>query len=844
MTLTRKPFQKTIQLLLLSAVGAMTACGSGDSAPEAEIDVSHDAATRTNQVDILTVKAAPKDEPISFNRDIRPILSENCFFCHGPDPKHREADLRIDLFEAATADLGDYAAIVPGDREASETWIRITDKADPMPPKKSHKKMTPEEIELIGRWIDQGAKYETHWSYTAPKKTEPPKVADTKWATTEVDPFILAQLEKRGLKPSPEADKRTLLRRVTYDLTGLPPTPAQTKAFMDDPSPQAYENYVDSLLASETYGEHLAVWWLDLVRYADTKGFHGDQGRTAWPYRDWVVNSLNANMPFDEFTTLQIAGDLLQENPTREMLIASAYNRLSPQTEEGGAQHKEYEAIYNADRVANYSDVWLGSSVACAQCHDHKFDPFTMEDFYSLAAFFADINQQIIAHRSGYAEHAPPYVLVPQNDEQEKQIAEHDKAYNAFIEQNPYAMVIEERLTCRDYKSHVTAPENAKEIEAELKKLLDARHKLAKQIPPLTSTRALDTPRTVRILARGNWQDESGKIVSPATPNFLGGPASKDEQRLSRLDLAKWTVSPENPLTARVVANRLWGKYLGTAISSNTIELGSQGIPPTHPDLLDYLAIKFQDGWDLKKLIRLIVTSSTYKQSADVREDLALIDPNNKKLFARQSAIRLSAEAVRDQVLAVSGLLNDRIGGPSVFPYQPDGHWEPLNFPRRPYPTSKGDDLYRRGLYTWVQRTFPHPVMVNFDGTARETCTGERMVSNTPLQALTTLNAPTFVESARVLTAKLVKDHQADDKRLEHLYQLALARSPRDTERQALAKLLDSQRKHFAKVPEDAKKLISVGASPAAEGLDPVEVAAWTSVCRVVFNLHETITRN
>lgn len=832
-----KPIQKTIPFLLLAAFCVMSACSGGDS--------TTDATQNQEQAAILTVKDAPKDEPISFNADIRPILSENCFFCHGPDPKHQEADLRIDLFEAATRDLGDYAAIVPGDREASETWIRINDKADPMPPKKSHKKMTPEEIELIGRWIDQGAKYETHWAYSAPKKADTPNVKNSDWANTEIDRFILSKLEKRGLIPSEQADKRTLLRRVTFDLTGLPPTAAQTKAFMDDPSPQAYENYVDSLLASEAYGEHLAVWWLDLVRYADTKGFHGDQGRTAWPYRDWVVKSLNDNMPFDEFTTLQLAGDLLQDAPTRDMLIASAYNRLSPQTEEGGAQHKEYEAIYNADRVANYADVWLGSSVSCAQCHDHKFDPFTTEDFYSLAAFFADINQQIIAHRAGYAEHAPPYVLVPQNEEQRKQVAEHDATYNAFIEQNPYAMVIEERLTCRDYKSHVTAPENAKQIEADLKKLLEARTKLAKQIPPLTTTRALDTPRTVRILARGNWQDESGKIVSPATPSFLGGPASDDNQRLTRLDLAKWTVSPENPLTARVVANRLWGKYLGSAISSNTIELGSQGVPPTHPELLDHLAITFRDGgWDLKHLIRRIVTSATYKQSADVREDLALIDPDNTKLFARQSAIRLSAEAVRDQVLAVSGLLNDRVGGPSVFPYQPDGHWEPLNFPRRPYPTSKGADLYRRGLYTWVQRTFPHPVMVNFDGTARETCTGERMVSNTPLQALTTLNAPTFVESARVLAAKLVKEQDADDKRLDHLYQLALARTPRDTERQALTKLLDSQRKQFAQSPEDAKKLISVGASPAAAGLDPVEVAAWTSVCRVVFNLHETITRN
>ena len=364
-------------------------------------------------------------------------------------------------------------------------------------------------------------------------------------------------------------------------------------------------------------------------------------------------------------------------------------------------------------------------------------------------------------------------------------------------------------------------------------------------MPTIGISRALPTPRTVRILDRGNWQDETGKVVQPATPAFLGGPASTEDKRLTRLDLAKWTVSPDNPLTARVVANRLWGKYLGSAISSNTIELGSQGIPPTHPELLDYLARTFiEEGWDLKQLIRLIVTSSTYKQSADVRGELANIDPDNTKLFARQSAIRLPAEVIRDQALAVSGLLKPRVGGPSVFPYQPDGHWEPLNFPRRKYPTSKGDDLYRRSVYTWVQRTFPHPAMINFDATGRETCTGERMVSNTPLQALTTLNGPTFVEAARVLAAKLVADHPSDSDRLEALYDLVLARSPRASEVQTLTGLLKRQREHFTANAEDAKKLIAVGASPPAENLDPVELAAWTSTCRVVLNLHEALTRN
>jgi mono/diheme cytochrome c family protein/cytochrome c553 len=817
---------------LLLAATSLVGCGSESDAPA-------DAA-------IMEVANKAGDESISFNRDIRPILSENCFFCHGPDSKHQEADLRLDFFEYATLKKDGYAAIVPGNKEDSETWIRINDQADPMPPKKSHKKLSKEEIELIGKWIDQGAEYETHWAYAPVTKPDLPEVKNEAWVANELDRFILAKLEARGIEPSPQADKRTLLRRVTYDLTGLPPTPEQTKAFLDDPSPQAYQNYVDSLLAEETYGEHLAVWWLDLVRFADTKSFHGDRGRTVWPYRDWVIRSLNENLPFDRFTVMQLAGDLMQDEPTRDMLIASAYNRLSPQTEEGGAQHKEYEAIYNADRVANYGDVWLGSSTACAQCHDHKFDPISMEDFYTLAAFFADINQQIIGHRSGYAEHAPPYVLVPQNEEQQALIADHEKRYSSFIEQHPEAMVIEERLTGRDYVSHLPEPiaDRAK-IEAELKPLLEERAKLAKQVPPLTVTRALETPRAVRILARGNWQDETGRIVQPATPEFLGGPRSTEDNRLTRLDLAKWTVSPDNPLTARVVVNRLWGKYLGTALSSNTIELGSQGSPPTHPELLDWMASEFvASGWDLKQMVKRIVMSSTYKQSADTREDLAVIDPNNTKLFARQSAIRLPAESIRDQALAVSGLLKPRIGGPSVFPYQPDGHWEPLNFPRRKYPTSKGDDLYRRSVYTWVQRSFPHPMMTNFDATSRETCAGQRIVSNTPLQALTTLNGPVFVEAARTFAAKLMAEHKADNQRLDALYQRVLARSPRDSERQALIKLLDSQRTQFAQSPEDAKKLIAVGESPTADNLDPAELAAWTSVCRVVLNLHEAMTRN
>ncbi len=782
--------------------------------------------------------------PVSFNNEIRPILSNNCIFCHGPDPDHRGADLRLDFYEDATADLGGYAAIVPGDRGKSEVWRRITDTGDPMPPVKSHKTLTPEEIELIGRWIDEGAIYETHWAYVIPERPEIPEVENTAWPANPIDRFILANLEKRDIEPSPRADRRTLLRRATFDLTGLPPTAEQARAFLADDSPDAYERLVDSLLETTAYGEHLAVWWLDLVRYADTIGLHSDNPRSAWPYRDWVIRSLNENMPFDEFTTMQLAGDLMQPEPTTDMLVASAYNRLALATEEGGAQPMEYEAITNTDRVANFTDVWLATSVSCAECHDHKFDPVTARDFYTMAAFFADIDHAIIGQDRGYAALKHPILFVPENEEQAARIAPVEEAYTAFLEAHPDAWMVEEYLATRPPRPALPGGEMP-EYGEEFQKILEQRTELAKSVPHVVITRQRPEPRTVRVLARGDWQDTTGEIVEPAILEFLDGPVSTDDHRLTRLDLAKWTMSAENPLTARAMVNRLWGRYLGTPISADAIELGSQGVPPTHPELLDWLAVEFREsGWDLRHIIRLIVTSETYRQLADTREDLAIIDPDNQKLFARQSALRLPAEAVRDQALAAAGLLDDRIGGPSVFPYQPDGHWEPLNFPRREYPTSTGPDLYRRSLYTWAQRMFPHPLMVSFDAPSRENCTGQRMISVTPLQALASLNAPDFVEAARVLAAATARTSETDADRLDHLFFHVLSREPRDSERATLLALLQNQRQRHQAAPGSAEKLIATGEAPVPTDLDPVELAAWTAVCRAILNLHETVTRN
>jgi hypothetical protein len=794
-------------------------------------------------VEAITVPPAPPP-PVSFNKDIRPILSENCIFCHGPDPEHRGEDLRLDLFEAATEVRDGIAAIVPGDREKSEVWRRMLDSDDPMPPVKSHKSLTPEQIELVGRWIDEGATYEQHWAYVKPERPELPEVSLPEWKENPIDRFILAKLDQEGFKPSPEADRRTLLRRVTFDLTGLPPTPEQTSAFLADESPDAYERHVDSLLADPAYGEHLAVWWLDLVRYGDTTGLHSDNPISVWPYRDWVIRSLNENMPFDQFTIMQLAGDLMQPEPTRDMLVASAYNRLALHTEEGGAQPKEYEVIYRTDRVSNFSDVWLASTVSCAQCHDHKFDPITAKDFYTMSAFFADIDHAIISTERKFAALKSPIHFLPENAEQAAEVAKNEAAYQAIHDKHPDAYLVEEYFGSRAPLPPLPGGKMPAYGE-EFKKILDERTALAKKIPYVLVTRQRGEPRVVRVLPRGNWQDDSGEVVQPALPEFLGGPKSTEEKRLNRLDLAKWTVSEENPLMARAIVNRLWGRYLGKALAANTIELGSQGVPPTHPELLDWLAVEFREkNWDLKHMIRLIVTSRTYRQSADHRADLATIDPFNEKLFARQSAVRLPAEAVRDQALAVSGLLDRRIGGKSVFPYQPDGHWEPLNFPPRNYPTSKGPDLYRRGLYTWMQRTFPHPMMVTFDAPSRESCTGQRMVSSTPLQALGTLNGPEFVEAARVLAARLLREEPSDSARFERLFTLLLARAPADTEIATLGKLLENQRSRYKAAPIEAEKLAGAGEAPMASDLDPVEVASWTAVCRAILNLHETLTRN
>lgn len=786
---------------------------------------------------------------VDFATEVKPILSDKCFFCHGPDPEERHADLRLD--QAPYLEEDDAGAIVPGDREASYVWERINDAEDPMPPIDSHKHLSPVEVEVIGRWIDQGAKYEAHWAYAPITKPAVPDVDDRGWSSNEIDRFLYAEMQNHRLSPAAEASPARLLRRVYLDLTGIPPTPEQLEAYLRDPSEQAFAQIVEELFESPRFGEHWAAWWLDLVRYGDSVGFHGDQPFSVWPYRDWVIEAFNDNMPFDRFSRLQLAGDLMRgddETPEQrnERLFASAYNRLIPVTAEGGAQQAEYRAIYAADRVSNFGEVWLASSTRCCQCHDHKYDPFTAADFYSLAAVFEDVDHALIFSPKANP-HWGPYRFRPENQEQADQVRELEQRYEALLAEHPEAGPYESWMLSRDAGS---APNSGPWLE-DLKTIVNQRDELAKKIPHGLVTRARPEPRETKLLARGNWQDESGPVMSPRPPEFLGGPESSGgnaesegpEGGVDRLGLADWLFEEDNPLTARVVVNRLWSRFYGRGISRNTLDFGNQGDPPTHRQLLDWLSTSFvESGWDMRQVMRQIVLSSSYRQSSEQSAEQLAADPSNR-WFARQSATRLSAEILRDQALAASGLLVEEVGGESVFPYQPPRHWAALNFPRRSYPQSKGEDLYRRSVYTWVQRTFPHPAMTVFDAPSRESCTASRPESNTPLQALTLLNETLSVESARHLAQNAMRSGDDAESRIEDMFKRVLLRDPSRRELDKLVALYESQAAYFDSVPESAESLCKIGDSAADDQLLPVQLAAYTSIGRVLLNLHETVTK-
>ena len=1012
---------------------------------------------------------APERPKIEFNREIRPILAENCYACHGPDQNRRKANLRLDE-RASALTLG---AIVPGNPEESALVERIfSEDADLlMPPPETRKSLTPAQRQLLREWIEQGAEYQDHWAYVPPRRLEPPPVKNSAWVRNPIDAFILRKLEERGLAPSPEADRSRLIRRLTLDLLGLPPTLEEVQSFENDPDPDAYEKLVDRLLRSPHYGERMAVPWLDVVRFADTVGYHGDQNQRIFPYRDYVIDSFNKNKPFDQFTIEQLAGDLLPK-PTEEALVATGFNRLNMMTREGGAQPAEYLAKYAADRVRTVSIAWLGSTMGCAECHDHKYDPFTQRDFYSLAAFFADVKQWGVYSDYEYTPNPdlkgwsndhpfPPEITVesPYLKVRQQRLREQIRAIcrgsgslgdrvdwqgdgldpwlaelRQWVVNHPSGWMVPEveipetatrqpdgsvllgdpalvaddsklgsdwvfrfrpglrwlsriRLELLPHAAHggkivrgdsettvvrvsaslkpVAQPQRdlgffyaaadhsepryangfevlgvqagwwtSREHKAERQTSIwfldrpvrleaddelivrvqgarlgcvrvsvspfgfdpqgrwelteQQRLALARSAAEWTDGERDDLvelaffstggssekweivkslcrdllecrdgtavtmvtqsvpPRLTRVLPRGNWQDESGPVVEPAVPQFLPQPMRSTEAtgRLTRLDLAHWITAPDNPLTARVFMNRLWKQFFGTGISSLVEDVGAQGEWPVHPELLDWLACEFRDsGWDVKRMVKLLVTSATYRQDSRARPELTGIDPNNR-LLAFHPPRRLEAEFVRDNALAIADLINLDIGGPSVFPYQPPGYYANLQFPDRDYVASRDERQYRRGVYMHWQRTFLHPMLANFDAPSREECTASRNLANTPQQALTLLNDPTFVEAARGWATKLLdRDGGSDAERIQYVFRKALARSPSLSEQHSLEQFLAVQRQAFRESPSEAERLLGVGHLPPPSRRDPVEVAAWTAVCRVVLNLHETITR-
>ena len=994
-------------------------------------------------------------DKIEFNRDVRPILSENCFKCHGFDEKKREAKRRIDTREGALADNEGVRAIVPGKLAESDVHTRIhsTDNDEHMPPPKSGKKLDDRQRAIIDKWIEQGAEYQPHWAYAPVAK---PEIGNRKSESgNPIDALVQARLKQIGLAPSPEADPRTLIRRLSLDLTGLPPKPADVDAFANGANGTrvTYEQIVDRLLASPAYGERMAVYWLDVVRYADSIGFHSDNPRNVTPYRDYVIRAFNENKHFDQFTVEQIAGDLLPD-ATLWQRVASGYNRLIETTEEGGAQAKDYEARSVTDRVRSIGTTWLALTTGCCQCHDHKFDPIKARDFYRLGAFFADIKEAAIGGREpgmqvATAEQAAKMkeftdratALQTQLDAQTPELTAAQAAWEkstlaasadalAWTPLHPVQMASEagaqftmedgevirasggpdkpdvyrvtvktsalsvtgfrlEALASADLPSRgpgranngnfvlteitaeqagaaplkiekpsatfeqpgysaaaavdgkvgdasngwavmgaagadnslylplaaplsgegektimfvlrfdyggnhtlgkfrlsataaagpigVPKPAAPPEIltllkidpaqrndeqrgtitkhfrgiapelvplRAQIAEAVKQRDEFDKTIARCLVSESMPTPRVVRILPRGNWLDESGEVMEPGVPAFLPQP-KVEGRKLNRLDLAQWIVSRDNPLTARVFVNRLWKMFFGTGLSKVLDDVGAQGEPPVNPELLDWLAAEFMEsGWDVKHVVRLIVTSGTYRQTSTPTKELRERDPFNREV-ACQSRFRLDAEFVRDNALAISGLLVNRLGGVSVHPYQPAGYWENLNFPTREWPASTDDNQWRRGLYTWWQRSYMHPSLLAFDAPSREECVAERNRSNIPQQALALLNDPTYVEAARAFAARIVREGGADVRqRVTWAFREALGREPRADESATAAALFEKHSAIYANDPKAAAAILKVGRAPLPKDANPSELAAWTSVARVILNLHETITR-
>jgi mono/diheme cytochrome c family protein len=1021
---------------------------------------------------LLNLANAADVPPVDYNRQVRQILSNHCYACHGPDKAQLQAGLRLDQREAALAELESGGhAIVPGDSAASKLIARITstDAAEVMPPADSTKPLSAEQIEILKRWVSEGAKWDEHWSYQPIARPAAPSVANTAWPRTPIDYFVLQRLEQEQLAPEPEADRATLIRRLSFDLTGLPPSVADVDAFVADQRPDAYERLVDRLLSSPRYGERMAQKWLDLARYADTNGYHIDNHRDIWLYRNWVIDAFNRNVPFDQFTIEQFAGDLLP-NPTTQQRIATGFHRNAMVNFEGGADPAEYLSKYIVDRVTTTATVFLGSTLACTECHDHKYDPFTQREFYQLYAYFNNVPEKGL---DGNQSNPVPSMQVPQ-ESQTAQIAALE-AQKAELEQRTAAEVTKYRgidvpnqaaplageprefnwveddipagstlagagadkswqfvasphpvlsgnrashlkadalgqhvftdakeplligegdvlvahawidpanppqeimlqfndgtgwehraywgnnaidwgkadspsrhamgplppagrwvrlevpaaavglaagstidgLACTQFGGHVywdklgirtrmpqgpaindnqgnwelaergrtnsklpadvlaalkVASEQRSEaqrqlvrdyfvchyysqargtfapLEQQVADLRKQQDEIRKQFPATMVMEEMEKPRETFVLVRGDFRT-FGDPVKPGVPAALAPPPAGAPA--NRLGLAQWLVDPQNPLVARVTVNRYWQQYFGVGLVKTSEDFGSQGELPSHPQLLDWLAGRFIDsGWDVKGLQKMIVMSAAYRQQSRIAPEKLAKDPHNR-LLAHGARFRLDAEMIRDNALSVSGLLDDRIGGPSVAPYQPPGLWEQVGFggefTSQSYKQSHGRDLYRRGIYVYLKRAMPYPPLVTFDAPNREVCTDSRARTNTPLQALVLLNDPAYVEAARVMAQRIVASGGSTPvERVAYAFKLCTSRMPRPEESQVLLDIYEKQLARFKQDPEAAKKLTTVGETPAPAEMDLSELAAWTAIGNVLLNLDETITK-
>jgi hypothetical protein len=736
-------------------------------------------------------------DQVSYNFHIRPILSDKCFACHGPDANKREADLRLDVEEAAFAALKENPnkfAVVPGKPDESEVYHRIIseDPGELMPPAESNLKLSENEIAIIKKWIEQGAKYEPHWAFVKAEKSIVPTQSD--WGTNEIDQFTFKKMKEMGLEPNPEAQSYELIKRASLDLTGLPPGPDMLERFGDFSGENNYEDLLDGLLEQDAYGEKLAILWMDISRYADSYGYQDDNIRTQWPFRDWVIHAFNNNLPYDQFLTWQIAGDLLPD-ATKEQILATAFNRNHKYTEEGGVIPEEYRIEYVLDKTNTFSKGILGITMECAQCHDHKYDPFSQKEYYEFFAFFNNTPEKGYEGDVSRSKPAKTPIL--------------------FVDQGDLDGIL-------DFINYQDTTQLSISVMGELEG---------------------EDARSTFILDRGVYDAPSTEVF-PSTPeSILEFPENLPKNRLG---LAQWATSRDNPLTARVFVNLIWQEIFGTGIVKSAGDFGMQGDLPSHPELLDWLAVDFmENGWDIKRLYKQILSSATYKQSAHISKDHLAVDPANIYL-ARAPRMRLPAENVQDLVLASSGLLVEKVGGPSVKGYQPEGIWEAASSGRgvlATYVQDEGESLYRRGLYNFIKLTVPPPKAIIFDSSNRDRCEISRGRTNTPLQALVMMNDPMVLEASRVLASNLWEKYSDSNEAINEAFVRILCRPMKAEEKDLLEDYYEGQIERFTNHQDQVQATLEVGDYPLEkEDINP-KTAALMQVIVSLYNLEETITK-